>query len=467
MSSQMSEEDQKANESHCQWFYDIQERVIDPSRELATPDQWLDAVKVIKKDVRSVFEGYSKETHQYLIAATTWWHFFVRSGVNIHDKPAFISRPRYISLDTLPPQLRDLQDTNSFEVPKNPVRAHAVAPPPYEVAEVDTPFPVYTGKKYGIAQHFAADPNAGRPSHDRQVVTTSASTEAPTPGSLSLGQAGRLAQKQSAIPSAGLVVAQYLDPVLKPSQKDIKDETARKKAERQKAEDAVRNNDFSSISREEAHRIMLTPIPPSDWANETEEDDTDLSDSSQGRNIYDEETGQYYDHKEYQKLLEGRLEKKMQEIVEKSMEALKKQLQEQIESQKANATKLQLTDEPLEDHILKSMPPKEAEQLAIRVLRQSKLQAEQEQLKTEQERTKTKEEKKKNKHQLKRERRREKNAKAADKDNSDVAQDAEASLDVSADSAVASSVDPTVTSSDVPAADPAANSSGDGEDGDV
>ncbi|KAM0303432.1 hypothetical protein ACHAO8_011505 [Botrytis cinerea] len=246
-----------------------------------------------------------------------------RNGVTVDDKPIFIPRPRYISLDTLPHSQRELQDINRFQVPSNTVRAQLVA-----------------------------------------------------------------------VQSAGLTVGQSLDPVPEQSQKAIKEEASQKKAERQQADDA-----------EETHRVVLTSIPSSDWANELEDDDTDLSDSIQERKFYDEKTGQYYDQKAYQKLLDDRSEKKIRNFIEESIETLRKEVREEIESLKANTAKQQLTTQLLEDFILKSMPPQEVEELASRLLQRLKLQA------------------------------------------------------------AASSVDPTVIYCGILAANPAANSSGDDEDG--
>ncbi|KAK6597817.1 hypothetical protein H4I96_08769 [Botrytis cinerea] len=292
MSFQMSEQDIKANQ------------VLDPNRPLVTTEE-------------------CQETKQYLSAAILWWYFFARNGVTVDDKPIFIPRPRYISLDTLPHSQRELQDINRFQVPSNTVRAQLVA-----------------------------------------------------------------------VQSAGLTVGQSLDPVPEQSQKAIKEEASQKKAERQQADDA-----------KETHRVVLTSIPSSDWANELEDDDTDLSDSIQKRKFYDEKTGQYYDQKAYQKLLDDRSEKKIRNFIEESIETLRKEVREEIESLKANAAKQQLTTQLLEDFILKSMPPQEVEELASRLLQRLKLQA------------------------------------------------------------AASSVDPTVIYCGILAANPAANSSGDDEDG--
>ncbi|EMR89189.1 hypothetical protein BcDW1_2165 [Botrytis cinerea BcDW1] len=123
------------------------------------------------------------------------------------------------------------------------------------------------------------------------------------------------------------------------------------------------------------------------------------------RKFYDEKTGQYYDQKAYQKLLDDRSEKKIRNFIEESIETLRKEVREEIESLKANAAKQQLTTQLLEDFILKSMPPQEVEELASRLLQRLKLQA------------------------------------------------------------AASSVDPTVIYCGILAANPAANSSGDDEDG--
>ncbi|ATZ57161.1 hypothetical protein BCIN_14g03280 [Botrytis cinerea B05.10] len=123
------------------------------------------------------------------------------------------------------------------------------------------------------------------------------------------------------------------------------------------------------------------------------------------RKFYDEKTGQYYDQKAYQKLLDDRSEKKIRNFIEESIETLRKEVREEIESLKANTAKQQLTTQLLEDFILKSMPPQEVEELASRLLQRLKLQA------------------------------------------------------------AASSVDPTVIYCGILAANPAANSSGDDEDG--